>query len=540
MAVVKTASSAPDHARAQPPGSARDARSRRTLLDNAHPTAWRNPAPAERYDLAVIGAGPAGLAAARAAAALGARVALVERRLIGGDRLNVGCVPSKAVIRTARLYAEMRSAAAYGAQTPAEIPVGFAAVMERMRQVQARLSEAASARRLTEAGIDVFFGAARFQGPDAVAVDGAALRFGKALIATGVRPMTPTIPGLAEAGYLTNETVFDLNECPERVLVIGGGPLGCELAQAFCRFGAKVIIAQDDPMFLPREERDAAQVLSDALARDGVEIHLNTSVVAVRREGAHKIVDLLSSGDTFSVTVDDILAGIGRSPNVEGLDLEAAGVGYDTRTGIHVDDFLRSSNRRIFAAGDVCLEHKFTHAAVASAHIAVHNALSPFRGRRRLSALIIPWCTYTDPEIAHVGLYVREARRSNVPVRTFTILMHDVDRAVTDGEEDGFVKVHVKEGTDRILGATVVASHAGEMINVISLAITSGIGLRVLARVVQAYPTQAEAIRMAAAAFVRTRIRGWPGALGRFWFSGRRPAPRPVSSAAAGRGSRPG
>jgi len=224
----------------------------------------------------------------------------------------------------------------------------------------------------------------------------------------------------------------------------------------------------------------------------------------VRQGEGCKIVDLVSSGDAFSVSVDEILAGIGRSPNVEALNLEAAGVRYDTARGVHVDDFLRTSNRRIFAAGDVCLEHKFTHAAEASARIVVRNAL--FLGRQRVSALMIPWCTYTDPEIAHVGLYVRQARAAKVPVRTFTILMHDVDRAVTDGGDQGFVKVHVRDGTDRILGATVVAPHAGEMINGLSLAITSRIGLRVLAKVIQAYPTQAEAIKLAAEAFARTRL----------------------------------
>ena len=200
------------------------------------------------------------------------------------------------------------------------------------------------------------------------------------------------------------------------------------------------------------------------------------------------------------MAVDAILTGTGRLPNVEGLDLEAAGVDYDTVTGIRVDDFLQTSNPRIYAAGDVCLEHKFTHTADASARIVVQNAL--FLGRQRLSALTIPWCTYTDPEIAHVGLYVREARERDIPVKTFTIPMHDVDRAIADGEEDGFVKIHVKERTDRILGATIVARHAGEMINEITLAMVARIGLRTLARVIHAYPTQAEAIRKAADAYV--------------------------------------
>jgi pyruvate/2-oxoglutarate dehydrogenase complex dihydrolipoamide dehydrogenase (E3) component len=480
-----------------------DDRAGRALMDNVHPPTWRNPRPPGKYDLVVIGAGPGGLAAAREAAARGAKVALIEREFIGGDSLNVGCVPSKALIRTARLYADMRGAESFGGLTPGKIAIDFPGVMDRMRRVRARLSRAVSARRISEAGIDMYFGEARFSGSDSVTVTGDVLRFGKALITTGARALEPLIPGLKETGYLTNETVFNLTECPRRLLVMGGGPLGCELAQAFCRFGSYVIIAQDDPMFLPREERDAAQILSEALARDGIEVHLNTTVVAVRMEGTQKIVDVVSAGDRLSVSVDEILAGIGRTPNVEDLDLEAAGVLYDTEAGIHIDDFLRTSNPRIYAAGDVCLEHKFTPAAEASARIATRNAL--FKGHGRLSAMTIPWCTYTDPEIAHVGLYVREAWEKSIPVETFTVLMHDVDRAVTDGEEEGFVKIHVKQGTDRILGATVVARHAGEMIGGLSLAISAGIGLRALGRVIHAYPTQAEAIKMAANAYRRAR-----------------------------------
>jgi len=487
-----------------PPSRPPDDRFHRALLDNVHPPAWRNPNPVDKYNLVIIGAGPAGLVAARAATALGAKVALIERSLIGGDCLNIGCVPSKAIIRTSRLYAEMRAAENFGAQAPGSINIDFLSVMERMRRIQARLSRADSARRLSAEGVDVYFGEAHFAGPRAVAVDGKTLHFKKALIATGARPLTPPIPGLAAAGYLTNENVFNLTECPRRLLVIGGGPLGCEFAQAFCRLGSHVIIAQNDPMFLPKEERDAAQILSDALARDNVEIHLNTEVAAVRMEGGKKIIDLVSDDNKISVSVDEIAAGIGRAPNVEGLDLEAAGVRYDAETGIRIDDFLRTSNPRIYAAGDVCLEHKFTHTADASARIVVQNAL--FLGRKRLSALTIPWCTYTDPEIAHVGLYVRDAWEKAIPVKTFTVLMHDVDRAVTDGEEEGFVKIHVKEGTDRILGATVVARHAGEMINGLSLAISSKIGLRAFARVIHTYPTQAEAIKMAADAYSRTRL----------------------------------
>ncbi len=489
----------------------------REYLANVRPADWLNPTPRGPYHLLVIGAGPGGLVAARAAAALGAKVALIERNLLGGDCLNYGCVPSKAIIRTSRLYAEMRVAVSFGVTSSTDVHVDFPAAMDRMRRIRVRISRVDSAARLVAQGIDLYLGTARFVGTDAVDVGGARLRFKKAVIATGSRSILPTIPGLAEAGFLTNETVFDLTAQPRSLLVIGGGPLGCELAQAFCRFGTRTIIAHSEPLFLPKEERDAAQMVSDALARDGVEIHLNTKAVNVRVEGGRKLVDLVNDGSVSTTAVDEILTGIGRMPAVQGLNLEAAGVAYDTKAGVHVDDFLRTSNPRIYAVGDVCLEHRFTDTADASARIVVRNAL--FLGRKRMSALTIPWCTYTDPEIAHVGIYVREARERNIPVKTFTVPMHDVDRAIADGEEEGFVKIHVREGTDTILGATIVARHAGEMINVISLAMVAGIGLRTLARVVHAYPTQAEAIKKAADAYYKTRLSPLLGWVLRKWIN---------------------
>ena len=476
----------------------------RELCNNARPAGWRNPSPRDPYHLLVIGAGPAGLVAARGAAALGATVALIESHLLGGDCLNYGCVPSKTLIRTSRLYAEMRNAANFGARAPNDIVVDFPLAMERMRRIRSRISRTDSASRLAAEGIDVFFGRARFVSTDAVDVEGTRLRFKKAMIATGTRSTVPTITGLAEAGYLTNESVFDLTALPPTLLVIGGGPLGCELAQAFCRFGSRTVIAHNEPLFLPKEERDAAQMVSDALARDGVEIHLNTSVVSVHVEGGKKLVETCSDGNFAMIAVDEILTGIGRAPAVAGLDLEAADVLYNLESGIQVDDFLRTTNPRIYAAGDVCLQHQFTDVADATARIVVHNAL--FLGRQRVSALTIPWCTYTDPEIAHVGMYVRQARERGIAVKTFTVPMHCVDRAIADGEEDGFVKIHVRDGSDTILGATIVARHAGEMINGISLAMVAGVGLRTVARVMHTYPTQAEAIKMAANNYTRTRL----------------------------------
>jgi pyruvate/2-oxoglutarate dehydrogenase complex dihydrolipoamide dehydrogenase (E3) component len=487
------------------------------LCLNGRPPDWRNPVPRGPYHLIVIGAGPAGLVAARAAAALGARVALIEKHLLGGISLNYGCIPSQALIRTSRLYAEMRNAEAFGARSPSTIEVDFGLAMARMRRIRARAGRVDSALRIVAEGIDLFFGTSTFIRPDAVDVDGLSLRFKKAMIATGSRSLLPMIPGLDAAGYLTNESLFDLTALPKSLLVIGGGPVGCQVAQALCRFGCRVVIAHAEPLFLPKEERDAAQLLAEALARDGVEIHLNTKVVNVHVEGGKKHIETLNDGNVATIVVDEILTGIGRTPALSGLNLEAAGVNYVANDGIIVDDFLRTSNRRIFAAGDVCLEHKYTDTAEASARIVVRNALC--FGRERLSALTIPWCTYTDPEIAHVGMYVRQARERGIPVKTFTVPMHDVDRALTDGEESGFVKIHVREGSGKILGATVVARHAGEMINDLSLAMVAGLGLETIARVMHAYPTQAEGIKKAAMAYVAKRPSLWVTWLRRLWFS---------------------
>lgn len=474
----------------------------RELSVNVRPSAWRNPKPRSSYHLLVIGAGPGGLVAARAAAALGAEVALIERHELGGDCLNYGCIPSKALIRTARAMADMRDASRYGAVAGAPSLLDFGAMMARMQRARVRISRTDSAESLARAGIALFFGHAHFVAGDAVEVDGVRLPFKKALIATGSRSQLPDIPGLAASGFLTNETVFKLQALPKSLLVIGGGPLGCELAQTFARFGSRTLISHREPLFLPKEERDAAQMVSDALARDGVEIHLDTLVTDVRLEGERKVVQFVNEGNTTTTVVDQILTGIGRIPAVQGLALEAAGVAYDAESGVHVDDFLRTSNPRIYAAGDVCLEHQFTNTAEASARIAVRNAL--FLGRERMSALTVPWCTYTDPEIAHVGMYVEQARQRHIPVKTFTIPMHEVDRAIVDGEDDGFVKIHVREGSDHILGATIVARDASEMINSVSLAMVAGIGLRGLSRVIHAYPTQGDGIRQAAEAYVGT------------------------------------
>lgn len=475
----------------------------RKLRDNVHPPAWVNPTPASRYNLVVIGAGTAGLVTAAGAAGLGAKVALIERSLMGGDCLNVGCVPSKALIRCARAFAEARNAGEYGVKVSGNISVDFPAVMERMRRLRANIAPNDSVKRFTELGIDVFIGQASFGKTGQVHVGDQILQYAKAVIATGARAAELPIPGLAEAGYLTNETVFSLTELPPRLAVIGAGPIGCELAQSFARFGSRVTLIESNGTILPREDAQATKRIRASLERDGVKI-VSGKAAKVSRQGEDRVITLDNDGTNHEIHCDAILVGVGRAPNVEGLNLEAVGVDYDKRAGVKVDDKLRTTNSSIYAAGDVCSRFKFTHTADAMARIVIQNAL--FFGRAKVSALTIPWCTYTDPEIAHVGLYEEEARKQGIDVQTFTIELADVDRAILDGEDQGMLKVHVKKGSGKIIGATIVASHAGDMISELTLAMTAGIGLGTLAKTIHPYPTQAEVIKKAADAYSRTRL----------------------------------
>lgn len=488
-----------------------------SLTENLHPSEWVNPEPARRYNLVVIGAGTAGLVTAAGAAILGAKVALVERDLMGGDCLNFGCVPSKALIRSARAATEVRDAARFGVEVPPGTRVNFPAVMERMRKLRAELSPIDSASRFRGLGVDVFIGDGRFIAPDCVEVDGKKLRFKKAAIATGARAAAIPIPGLAEAGYLTNETVFSLTELPRRIVVIGAGPIGCELAQVFQRFGAEVAILEVAPQILIREDRDAADRVERAIVRDGVNIVTGCKITGVERRGTEKVIALEREGVRREIAADEIIIGVGRVPAVEGLNLEAATIEYDNQNGVKVDDYLRTTNPLVYAAGDVASVYKFTHLADAQARMILRNAL--FFGRQRVSQLTIPWCTYTDPEIAHVGLYEAEARQRGIEVTTYTQELSEVDRAVLDGETDGFVKVHVRKGSDRIVGATIVASHAGEMISELTTAIAAGVGLGKLGDVIHPYPTQADAIRRAAGLYTRTRLTPFVAGLMKRWFA---------------------
>jgi pyruvate/2-oxoglutarate dehydrogenase complex dihydrolipoamide dehydrogenase (E3) component len=481
-----------------------DTEENRILAANVHPSDWVNPEPSGRYNLVVIGGGTAGLVSAAGAAGLGAKVALIERHLLGGDCLNVGCVPSKGMIRSSRAVFDARSSGGFGVRGLEGIHADFQAAMERMRRLRADLSGHDSARRFRdELGVDVFLGAGKFTGPDCIEVDGKTLRFARGALCSGARAAAPPIPGIAAAGYLTNETVFSLTELPPRLAVIGSGPIGCELAQAFARFGSRVTIVERGDRILGREDREAAAVLLEAFLREGIQVEFGAKILGVETRGSEKLLRLERDGAPFELLADSILVGIGRAPNVEGMGLEAAGIVYD-KTGVRVSDTLQTSNPRVYAAGDVCSAYKFTHTADAQARILIANAL--FRGRQKNSALTVPWCTYTDPEVAHVGMYQGDAEERGMEVATLTVPFADLDRAVLDGESEGFARVHLKKGTDRILGATIVARHAGEMINELSLAINSGLGLSAIGKTIHPYPTQGEAIKKLADAYNRTRL----------------------------------
>jgi pyruvate/2-oxoglutarate dehydrogenase complex dihydrolipoamide dehydrogenase (E3) component len=473
------------------------------LAANVHPLNWKNPLPARRYNLVVIGAGTAGLVAAAGAAGLGAKVALIEKHLMGGDCLNVGCVPSKALLRAARAAADVRDASRFGISTPSGVKVDFAAVMERMRRIRSGISEHDSAHRFTELGVDVFIGQGRFRGPDTIEVGGQTLRFAKAVIATGARASVPPIPGLSEVPCLTNESVFSLTALPKRLGVIGAGPIGCELAQAFARFGSDVFLIEAEHGIMPREDRDAAAIVQKSIERDGLKLFCCGKQLKVAQlpEGLRLSVE--SHGTGYELTVDQLLVSVGRAPNVEGLGLEMIGVEFDKK-GVKVNDRLQTTHPRIYACGDICSRYQFTHAADFAARLVIQNAL--FAGRKTMSALTMPWCTYTDPEIAHVGIYESDAKSRGIEVDTYLQPLDKVDRALTDSETEGFVKIHTRKGTDQIVGATIVAPHAGDLISEISVAMMGKVGLGRLANVIHPYPTLAEAIRKCGDLYNKTRL----------------------------------
>jgi dihydrolipoamide dehydrogenase len=471
----------------------------RKLIQNVFPTDWKNPKPADLYDLVVIGGGPGGLTATATACQLNAKVAVVEKEHLGGECLNVGCIPSKALLRCSRLAAEVRNASEYGIEIPRGWKVDFPAVMERVRRVRSEISAGDAPTKLNQLGADVFLGMGRFTGSHQLQVGNQNLRFKKAIIATGTQPVRLTTPGLKEIGYLTNQTVFNLTALPPRLAVIGGGPIGCEMAQAFQRFGSKVTFITHNANLLPRDDATATELLKKVMLAEGVQILVKSEVERFEKRGKEKVLHLKGGKQ---LVVDEVIIAVGRVPAVEGLDLQQAKVTFDLKTGIAAEDSMQTSNPDIYAIGDVSWKHKFTHVSKEMGKLAVQNALNG--GQFKRSSLVIPWCTYTDPEIAHVGLNEKEAEERGIPVKTLMLELSHIDRAIVDGETIGFAKLHIKEGTDQLLGATVMARHAGDMISELSVAIASQKGLTALAQAIHPFPTQSEVIRGAAEALQKS------------------------------------
>lgn len=463
------------------PGSAYDEIRRRLVC----PADYRNPVPKPRYHLVVIGAGPAGLVTSIVAAGLGAKVALVDKRAMGGDCLNSGCVPSKALLE-------------FAAQT--HEPDSFDAAFSWLREVRARVSAADSVDRYRDAGVDVFFGPARFVDESTVAIGDFALSGRRVVLATGARAALPPIPGLPEAKPLTNETLFELTSRPKRLVILGGGPLGCEMAQAFARLGVDTHLIEMAPRILGSEEPAAADAVAAALVRDGVSLHLETSVASILRRGTSVVIGTKST----TITAGEVLLATGRRANTDELNLAAVGVGTNADGLIAVDKYLRTSNPKIYAAGDVCSKQAYTPSADAQARIVAQNAL--FFPSATFDPLRIPHCTYTAPEVARLGLTRAELERQRVAFDAHRVAFSELDRGQTQGDTDGFAEILTERGGCRILGATIVGRDAGEQIAAVCVAVSNGLGLDAFSKAILPYPTRAEYLRRIGDRYTRGRL----------------------------------
>jgi pyruvate/2-oxoglutarate dehydrogenase complex dihydrolipoamide dehydrogenase (E3) component len=445
-----------------------------------------------QYDVTVLGGGSGGLTAARLAAALGARTALIDKERLGGDCLYYGCVPSKTLIHVAKVVSLAKASLDLGL-APADLKVDMARVSARVQQVIEQVREA---EQVYVKDVAVRFGHATFRSKHEIDVDGDIISSKRFIIATGSRPRVPPVEGLEAVGYLTNEDVFDLQHLPSSLVVVGGGPVGVELAQAFARLGSQVTLIQGPERVLPKEDPEVSDAIAKALARDGVMLELGARMVRVSRHGEKKVVEAQRGDSVFSIEADEILLALGRSPNVEGLNLEAAGVAYDQK-GIKTDAYLQTSASNIAAIGDVIGGHLFSHVAAYQAGRAVRNVLVPV-GRKKVNYRVLPWVTFTDPEAARVGLTEEESRRQGQPVRVVRFPWSEIDRAQTEGEREGFIKMVLSQKNDKILGAHLVGGRAGELLGELALAMQHNLGLPSVLATIHAYPTLSTGVQQAA------------------------------------------
>ncbi|MDQ3269603.1 MAG: FAD-dependent oxidoreductase [Pseudomonadota bacterium] len=457
------------------------------------------------FNVIVIGAGSAGLVSSYIAAMARAKVALIERHRMGGDCLNTGCVPSKALLRTASLMADARHAERYGvASMTADLD--FARVMERVQQVVRKVEPHDSVERYTKLGVEVIQGEARIVSPWEVEVDGKRLSARSLIIATGANPLVPGLPGLDEIDYLTSDNLWDLRVLPGRLAVLGGGPIGCELAQAFARLGSRVSQIEMAPRLLPREDADAAAEVQARFEEEGTTVFTGCKALRVEPEGEGGTLVCERDGEEVRVPFDKLLVALGRKANVEGFGLQELGVEITDRGTVQVDPLLRTNFPNILVAGDVAGPYQFTHVAAHQAWYASVNALiAPFWSFK-VDYRVIPWATFTDPEVARVGLSEDEAKEREIEVEVTRYGLDDLDRAIADSHDRGFVKVLTQPGKDRILGATIVGAHAGDLLAEFVLAMKHGLGLNKLLGTIHIYPTMSEANKHVAGTWRRAHV----------------------------------
>ncbi len=454
------------------------------------------------YNLVVIGAGSAGLVSAYIASAVKAKVALVERHHMGGDCLNTGCVPSKALLRSARLLAEARHSQRYGIDRM-DVEFDFAQVMERVQTVIGKVAPHDSVERYTGLGVEVIEGDARIVSPWEVEVGGRRLSARSLIVATGAGPLVPPLPGLDTIDYLTSDTLWNLRALPKRLLVLGGGPIGCELSQAFARFGSEVTQVEMAPRLLPREDADAASEVESRFREEGIHVMTGCKALRVERDGEGGRLVCERDGKEVALAFDRLLLALGRKANVHGFGLQELGVEIDPRGTVSADAFMRTNFPNILVAGDVTGPYQFTHVAAHQAWYASVNALLAPLWRFKADYRVIPWATFTEPEVARVGLSEDEARAQGIAVEVTRYGLDDLDRAIADSADHGFVKVLTTPGKDRILGATIVGEHAGDLLAEFVLAMKHGIGLNKLLGTIHTYPTMSEASKYAAGVWKR-------------------------------------
>ena len=472
---------------------------------------WPKPA-AFDYNLVVIGGGSAGLVSAYIGAAVKARVALIERDKMGGDCLNTGCVPSKALIRSAKMLAYAKRAKDFGFRSTS-VAYDFAEVMDRVRRVIRKIEPHDSIERYTRLGVEVIQGEARITSPHTVAVDGRVLTTRNIIVASGARPFVPPIPGLDQIEYLTSDNVWSLRRLPERLVVLGGGPIGCELTQTFARLGSRVVQVEMMPRLMLREDEDVSTIIQNKFADEGIRVLTGHQAKAVRAAGDEKILVCEGATGPVEIPFDNILVAVGRAPNAKGFGLEELGVVLRPNGTIETNGLLQTNIPNIYCSGDVTGPYQFTHAAAHQSWYAAVNALFGRFKTFTVDYRVIPWATFTDPEVARVGLNLQEAQEKNIEVETTEYGIDDLDRAIADGEDHGFVRVLTRPGTDKILGVTIVGTHAGDLIAEFVLAMKHKLGLNQILGTIHIYPTLSEANKYAAGAWKKAnapqRLLAW-------------------------------